>query len=147
MFDQQRFIDEVTDLAMIVYRLNRSLSRGAEMDDMPPLPCSHFHALLIIGKKQLLNMTALAEYLQVTRQQLTRIVDALVKKELVERRIDSDNRRQVILRLSPQGEQCLHDALISRPSALSALIDTIDDNDAERFMGAISTIREVLSKL
>ena len=56
-------------------------------------------------------MTQLASRLAVSKQQLTKIVDCLVKKELVQRMGSSQNRRLVLLELTDQGKQLINQIL------------------------------------
>ena len=56
-----------------------------------------------------LTMSELAEELDITKQQLTKLVNDLEEKELVKRIHDSKNRRQVYIRITERGAQMLAD--------------------------------------
>ena len=56
-----------------------------------------------------LTMSELAEELDITKQQLTKLVNDLEEKELVRRIHDSKNRRQVYIRITERGAQMLAD--------------------------------------
>lgn len=72
------------------------------------------NAQFAIGRKQLstltalndngqLNMTNLAKEVGVSNQQLTKIVDVLVQRDLVQRGYNPNNRRVVLVQLTEKG--------------------------------------------
>lgn len=56
-----------------------------------------------------LTMSELADQLDITKQQLTKLVNDLEEKELVQRTHDSRNRRQVYISITDRGIQMLMD--------------------------------------
>jgi DNA-binding MarR family transcriptional regulator len=74
----------------------------------------------------------LAFRLTVTKQSVTRIVDTLVDRRYVTRRVDSDDRRRVIHAISAKGERALAraDAILERYLML-VLQDLDDDADID----------------
>ena len=90
-------------------------------------PCE-LQALLCVLDEPWLNMTALAGRLGVSRQQLTRTVDALARRGLVERRSPPGNRRTVQL-FAGEAAQALRASVTktladSLAPALAALCDS-----------------------
>lgn len=79
-----------------------------------------------------LTMSELAEELDITKQQLTKLVNDLEEKELVRRIHDSKNRRQVYIRITERGAQMLAD-LKNRmmDSTVNALSSYTEDELAE----------------
>ncbi len=72
----------------------------------------------------------LAEWLAVTPPSVTALVDALVKRGLVERRDDPDDRRRVEHSLTDAGRR-LHDAVAEQLGRqLTELADRLDDRAA-----------------
>lgn len=143
---QERIIREVTDLMQIVYRINRSFSHNC-LDDELALPPGQLHALIAIRKQQPLNMTSLADHLLMTRQQLTKVVDALVEKGFVVRGTDPENRRHVILTLSDAGTRFVKQLVYEQPHMLNRLLQALGTDEADRFLDAITILKDVLSKL
>jgi DNA-binding MarR family transcriptional regulator len=74
----------------------------------------------------------LAFRLTVTKQSVTRIVDTLVDRRYVTRRVDRDDRRRVIHAISAKGERALDraDAILERYLML-VLQDLDDDADID----------------
>lgn len=145
--DHDRFYNEVIDLFSIVYRINRSFNRSGENDLFCALPHAQLHALVALYRHDALNMGKLADYLLVPRQQLTKIVDALVEKGLVERSSDPRNRRYVIIVLTDAGKRYLQALMGQRPNIVTRLLKDAGEAETERFLDAIVTIKDVLAKI
>ena len=72
-----------------------------------PLPTTQMQALLLLSLQGPMNMTQLASRLMISKQQLTKIAEALVEKELIERVGHTANRRVIFLSLTAQGHHFL----------------------------------------
>ena len=77
-----------------------------------------FHAMMRLNQPYLTapTMSELASELEITKQQLTKLVNDLEEKQLVERQHDHRNRRQVYLTITPTGVrivQQLKEAMLS----------------------------------
>jgi DNA-binding MarR family transcriptional regulator len=64
---------------------------------------AHHRALYFIARQPDLAITTLLRLLDITKQSLSRILDELIARELVETRPGSRDRRQKLLRLTAQG--------------------------------------------
>ena len=64
-----------------------------------------FQALILLNQpgRSAPTMSELAARLEITKQQLTKLVNDLEEKDLVRREHDSRNRRQVYLYITPTG--------------------------------------------
>ena len=145
--DQARFFEELSELPIIAYRVSRSVSQGKSLDTHRCVSGMQMHALFILYKTGRHNMTELANLLIVTRQQLTKLIDSLVEKGLVERGDDPKNRRHVMVGLSEQGRLLVEEAINNHFQMMSAFFSTLNDGDAERFMNALATIKEIFTKI
>ena len=91
-----------------------------------------------------MNMTALADRLGISRQQLSRTADLLVERGLIERYPHPNNRREILLRPSPQAYQ-LRDALTAAlADRLSERLDALSATDLRRLEEGCSLMRRVL---
>lgn len=65
-----------------------------------------FHALVLLNQpdREPPTMSELAACLEITKQQLTKLVNDLEEKQLVQRQHDRKNRRQVYLSITPTGK-------------------------------------------
>jgi DNA-binding MarR family transcriptional regulator len=101
-------------------------------------------ALMAVHFFQTCTMGELADYTVTDRTTLTRIVDHLVRDELVVRATPSTDRRKVVLSVTAQGRRLQHRArvLVAKDSAeLTAGLD------AEHVRAAVRFQREVAARL
>jgi DNA-binding MarR family transcriptional regulator len=70
----------------------------------------------------------LAFQLTVTKQSVTRIVDTLVDRRFVTRRVDPDDRRRVIHAISAKGQRALAQADAALEKYLMLVLQDLDDD-------------------
>ncbi len=79
---------------------------------------SESHTFLNLGRRQIfamislynhrvVNMSTLAKNIGVSNQQLTKIIDHLTERKLVQRNYDPNNRRVIMLSLTEEGEKLI----------------------------------------
>lgn len=70
-----------------------------------------FYVLLTLEnwKEQHFTMSELADQLQIPKQQLSRLINDLEEKQLVERIHDRENRRRVYIRICEPGKETIED--------------------------------------
>ena len=91
--------------AAISQRLQEALAQG----DFPPLPWYEVLAAVAEAPEQRMRMGDLAEALVITRGGLTKLVDRLVKAELLERTFCETDRRVSYATLLPAGATLLRE--------------------------------------
>jgi DNA-binding MarR family transcriptional regulator len=82
---------------------------------------SQCHTLEALGEHGILNMQALAQYLHLAVSTVTRVVDPLVDKGLIERHTGATDRRVCEVALTPSGRELLRTLqgeLIAREQAV-----------------------------
>jgi len=77
--------------------------RPAEQVTRARLSPSQFHSLAVLYRRNSLPMSELAGLLKISKQQLTPLVAKLTKYQLVERKLDDDDRRIVRIEITDQG--------------------------------------------
>ena len=117
--------------------------RYSEGEDIPKNQAMGQYRLLGILHHKERTMSEIAAIHQVTPSTMSRSVDVLVRRAWVERGSDPNDRRQVILRLTDQGEAA-HRAMIDHMhESVAQLITQLDEDDIERLYAGL----EVLQKL
>ncbi len=114
----------------------RDALAGSEMEDLPP------NGPFVIGAiaRTSAPLGSLVRQLGGSKQAAGQLVDTLVRRGYLERSIDPDDRRRLIVRLTPRGEAAA--ALVR--SAVEAI-----EEDLETEMGAerVRAARAVLASL
>jgi DNA-binding MarR family transcriptional regulator len=98
----------------------RSLS---EVDDSVTLP--QLRVLVLTSDRGALNLSDVAQLLEVHPSNATRLVDRLVKADLLDRRDDPDDRRQLRLTLTTGGHRIVKQVLEHRRRAFRDLLATL----------------------
>ena len=85
-------------------------------------------------------MSELAAQMHTTKQQLTRLVNALEEKRLVRRIHDTQNRRQVYLSITPEGKESMKQL---KQAMLSATVEGLSGFSADE----LNELDDCLKKL
>lgn len=108
-----------------------------------------FHALMMLQSlnEQSLTMSALAEKLDITKQQLTKLINMLEEKDLVERFHDQKNRRQVYIQITGEGRQVIGALCGELLQAVAENFTALDDGELMELKEALRTMKKLMGKL
>jgi len=84
----------------------------------------------ILGSHSPLSAKALAELVALDQVSVTRAVDQLVDRRYVSRRVDTEDRRRVVLRLTRKGEEMYRQVLPLLQAADTAVTSGLSAEDA-----------------
>src|SRR6478736_6001156 len=87
---------------------------------------------------------ALSDELGLTPRNMTALVDALEQEGLVARRAHPSDRQAVLVELTEAGLKTADKLLEPRIKELTALFDTLEPADRERFLAAVRTLLDAL---
>ena len=73
------------------------------------LPDAEFRCLMLFGQERYLTAKGIAAKMDVVKSRVSKIVDGLLKKKLIQRMKDPEDSRVSLLSLTPQGHQKLND--------------------------------------
>lgn len=100
-------VSELADLLFAYYPKMRKLYRSLVSIKDIPISLTQLTCIYIVDQHDGLSMSELADDLCMSNQQLTKIVDALVELELVERVCDPKNRRKFFAKSTEKGKNML----------------------------------------
>jgi DNA-binding MarR family transcriptional regulator len=118
---------ELGDLLMRVARAQRH--RWRESLEPWSLSPSHSRALHVVGHREGVRLSDLAEALRIAPRSATEVVDGLAERGLVERRPDPADRRAVQVALTPEGRALLVEVDAAREVALGELFTRLPEAD------------------
>jgi DNA-binding MarR family transcriptional regulator len=118
---------ELGDLLMRVARAQRH--RWRESLEPWHLSPSHSRALHVVGHREGVRLSDLAEALRIAPRSATEVVDGLAERGLVERRPDPADRRAVQVALTPAGRALLVEVDAARADALQELFTRLSTDD------------------
>ena len=140
----QKCIRKALDLTPL---LRSVLIRPQEVSPVADLPSTQRQALLILNSYSSLSMSALARKLAVSKQQLTKIADALVGRGLVDRRADEGNRRVVLLSLTEAGRDVIAALKDEAAKRMEAQFAHLSADELRDFAAAADTLHRLLEKI
>jgi len=103
-----------------------------------------FLTIDILWNQGAMSQTALADAMQKDKNSITKLVDALEKKELVIRQRDKFDRRSNTIILTHKAEQMKDDAKRFGVSMLDGLIEGIDEKELRSFLATLNKITEAM---
>jgi DNA-binding MarR family transcriptional regulator len=106
-----------------------------------------FHVMFILEEKGDLSMSLLSHELLTSKQQMTPIIDKLIKYGFVEREHDKTDRRVVKITLSSSGRQFLDKQRLEIFDMLKSKIQNLESEDLSALYRAFLEIRRVINKL
>lgn len=139
--DQLLFLVEFMDMVPHVYKM---LFQSVETSEVSSLPATQLRALFIVIKNGKQSMSSLAELLSIPRQQLTKVVHALVEKQLVRRKINAANRRMILIEATEKGEALMQSILEHNLRQCSSYFSTLTPEDQQILLKAMEIVKRVL---
>ena len=124
--------------------------RHPAVEDKEMKLTSHaFNALWILDRPQdsPVTMTALAEQMGISSQQLTKLINELEGRALVVRSHDRKNRRLVHVEITQAGRDFLQEHVGRISAELARRLDVLSENDRHRLAASIETLDEMMDIL
>jgi DNA-binding MarR family transcriptional regulator len=139
--DANNSASEVDDLVTALLTASRVLvgvsARSlAQIEDT--VTVTQFRTLVVLGNSGSMNLNRLAELLGVTASTAMRMIDRLSAAELVNRRENRTNRREVVLSLTEPAEQLVRQVTSARRQAITQVVAAMP---AERRTELITALR------
>lgn len=116
---------DIVDAVLAANRVFVAVAAGALANLEPEVTLPQFRALVLIDIHDAMTVAQLAEALGVVPSTATRMCDRLVAKELVDRTVDSANRRQMTLTLRPEGHALIEQSTRQRTREINRLLKSI----------------------
>lgn len=105
---------------------------------------AHMHVMWLLEHHGELQMTRLAEMLDVSMSSATGIVDRMEERGLIERARVPDDRRVVEVRLTPGGVQALETIEAIKQDRLRNILGRLDSAELAGVAGALAAIRRAV---
>jgi DNA-binding MarR family transcriptional regulator len=130
----ESLIDAVVSASRVLVAVAaRSLSGIAEEVTLP-----QYRTLIVLASRGPQNLVGLAEAVGVTPATATRMCDRLVKKKLIQRQSEKDDRRQVRLALTAKGFSLVTTVTNRRRIEIEAILRALDPFDQQTLVHALN---------
>ena len=120
-------------VATLAQAVNRAIAREIAPYELLPIDV---HILAICREKEECTATELARLLPVEAARISRLVNGLVERGLVLRRRPRHDRRVVLLRLTPEGEELAAEVSRRMQDLYAGLTQGITEHDLQAFAAA-----------
>ncbi len=136
-------LEALTDMVLVASRaLVAVASRSiAAVDDKVTLP--QFRALVVLESNGgSCRVGELAHELRIQASTATRLCDRLVRQGLVRRRVDEDNRREVVVTLTAPGRDLVAKATAIRRAEIAAIVARVPAEHRNTIVEGLSAFRQ-----
>ena len=108
-----------------------------------------FLVLIVMNRtpQEAINPSFLAEKLGVTRATVTGLLDGLETGKFIERIADSQDRRRIGIRLTPEGRQVLGNLLPDYYRIMARLTAGLSENERQTMLSLLTKINQKLNSL
>lgn len=136
-------LDSVLSASRVFVALaTRSLADTAE-----EVTLAQYRALVVLASRGPQRLAGLAESLAVTPATATRMCDRLIRKGLVRRSIDPEDRRSVRLDLSSKGRHLVDAVTERRRVEIRALIDAVPSQERAALVHALNLLTQAAGEV
>ena len=115
----------------------RSMAGALEQVTLP-----QFRVLVVLSRSGPLRSGALATQVGVHQSTFTRTADRLVAGGWVTRQTSPENRREVIIALTPSGQELVHDVMRRRRREIRRILRNVSDEERHRIAVGLSAFAD-----
>lgn len=126
---------------------HRTIIRPMETCSVSDVTPTQMRTIFALAIHDRLPMGTLAADLDISKQQLTKVIDVLVEKGYVERVDDKTNRRLVLVQLSAHGSVLANQVLNEIADELTPEFDSFTDKEKENLYNAALTIKQLMERV
>jgi DNA-binding MarR family transcriptional regulator len=113
-------------------------------EDISPL---HHEVLKTLEKEGTLHISEVAARLLIPRPQMTHLIDKLADLNLVERQIETADRRTIKVTLTDKARMLLAEIDSMVKSNIEEALSSLTDKEMQELIASVTRLREILSKL
>ncbi|HEY3289218.1 MAG TPA: MarR family transcriptional regulator [Anaerolineae bacterium] len=122
---------------MIMRNIRREMRKGRDID----LSVPQFRSLAFLSSNEGVSLSDVAEHIGLSLPSASKLIDGLVNRNLVSRKSSEDDRRRVMLSLTPLGRTTLQVSVHATETYLTKRLASIPESDCLQIQHALMTIR------
>lgn len=105
------------------------------------------HTITILRENELITMTELSDEMNISKQQMTPIIDKLIDSGFVQREHDDIDRRSIKISLTSVGINFLDDISKEMTSVMKSKIEGLDGDDINTLNHALDDLCRIIKKI
>lgn len=127
-------------VSMVTRAIRREMKRRRPVE----MSMQQFRVLRILERHPDVSLSVLAEHMGLTNASASKLVESLVKQELVTREDAPEDRRRVVLSLTQAGRHALDEARTAALGRLAEILAGLDEEDRTAVTRAMEVLRLAL---
>nr|WP_286674112.1 MarR family transcriptional regulator [Clostridium sp. ZBS13] len=127
--------------------MKKMIIRPIETNSVVNISGLQMHTLCVLDKFNSINMTNLAKELMITKQQTTGIVNNLVNKGYINREVNPDNRKEILLSITESGNDTINTIKNHMTDKLYKYFNVLGYEDKRNIIESSKTIKETIKKI
>ena len=139
---------EITDdLMTLLFEIHNKLFKFNEIGRGDIFPPSHIKTIFYLHHKKSVSISDIAKCLDISKSNMTPIIDKLIEEGFVERFNDPNDRRKINVQLTDKGENFIKEKLNDFKCVLANKISTLESHDLENLGELIKDMKNIIIKL
>jgi MarR family transcriptional regulator, 2-MHQ and catechol-resistance regulon repressor len=135
----QSFLPVIRELATTYQAFSAYSEAHIRQFDLTP---AQFDVIATLGNTNGMCMGELGEKTLITKGTLTGVIDRLIHKQLVDRETPAENRRSVLVKLTPAGQEVFDRVFPAHIAHLKDRFDKLDASELELLKVLLSRLRQ-----
>jgi DNA-binding MarR family transcriptional regulator len=144
----EKYADEISEGALLLFPLLKRLFNGDSSDPaLTSLRNQTYHILRILKIRGPLPLSAIGKQLFIAKQNMTTLIDRLMRDGLVERQSDAADRRIINTIITEKGREFLEEKRQGLKRIVGDNLSNLSDVDIESLHSVFDVIRTIVNKL
>ncbi len=140
-------LDLVVNAVFVASRALVAVAASSIASIADDVTMAQYRALVVLADGGAENVGALADVLGVHRSSATRMCDRLVNRGLLRRWVPEDNRREVLVDLSPAGRRLVDEVTRRRRRDIARIISKLSPADRTKLLHALGAFTSAAGEL
>lgn len=102
---------------------------------------------LLQGTNAELGAGHISRELHMTTSRVAAVLNSLERKDMIERSVDAQDRRRVMVQLTAKGERCCQERHREARARITALLSRLGESDAAEFTRLTKRVFDILTQL
>jgi DNA-binding MarR family transcriptional regulator len=144
----EKVTTDLLSLPPLIHRSTlRKLVRTRFLDKDIDITPHHYEIMHLLENNNNLCIGEIGSELQISKAQMTQLIDKLVELGMVERSADENDRRAVNIVLTPKAVVLKQQRVNEMIEATREAVSGLTEEELENLSSSLRTVRDILSKL
>ncbi|BAU67363.1 Transcriptional Regulator, MarR family [Stanieria sp. NIES-3757] len=143
--EKNKSIDTATELMETIPAIMQFIRTEMRSQREPSLSVPQFRVLVFLARHSDSSLSEVAEHLGITRATASTMIDRLVQRGLVARQEDPQQRRQIMLRLTPIGSDRLEEMRAITRNQIANLLEELSLEELTNISVGLTILRKVFT--